>query len=62
MTFDERGPVADAMLTYGQSSNPDSPFAFDQLQWFSRKEWPRLPFHAADIEQQRVGAVLRLTY
>jgi acyl-homoserine-lactone acylase len=60
VSFDDHGPVAEAMLTYGQSSNPDSPFAFDQLQLFSRKEWPRLPFHAADVEQQRVGAVLRL--
>ena len=60
VTFDERGPVADALLTYGQSSQPDSPFAYDQLPAFSAKEMPRLPFHAEDIARQRVGEVLRL--
>ena len=38
VTFDERGPVADALLTYGQSSQADSPFAFDQLDAFSKKQ------------------------
>jgi acyl-homoserine-lactone acylase len=60
VTFDDRGPVADALLTYGQSSQPDSPFAYDQLEAFSRKEMQRLPFHAEDIVRQRVGEVLRL--
>ena len=61
VTFDDGGPVADALLTYGQSSQADSPFAFDQLEAFARKALPRLPFNAADIARQRVGAVLRLT-
>jgi acyl-homoserine-lactone acylase len=60
VTFDERGPVAEAILTYGQSSQPDSPRAFDQLPAFSRKEWPKLPFHARDVAAQRVGDVLKL--
>jgi len=60
VAFDERGPVADALLTYGQSSQPDSPLAYDQLAAFSRKEMQRLPFHAEDVARQRVGDVLRL--
>jgi acyl-homoserine-lactone acylase len=62
VTFDERGPVAEAFLTYGQSSQPDSPRAYDQLPAFSSKQWPKLPFHPEDVSAQRVGEVLRLVY
>ena len=58
--FDDRGPVAQALLTYGQSSDPASPHATDQLQLYARKVWPTLPFHAEDVARQRVGEVLRL--
>lgn len=61
VTFDERGPVARAILTYGQSTDPASPHANDQMRLFSRKEWPALPFHADDVAKARVGEVLRLT-
>lgn len=60
--FDERGPVAQGLLTYGQSSDPASPRAFDQLPLFSQKKWVPLPFHRADVEAQRVGAPLVLAY
>ena len=59
--FDARGPVAQSLLTYGQSTDPASPFAFDQLRLYSRKQWPVLPFHANDVARARVGEVLRLT-
>ncbi|MEI8326282.1 MAG: penicillin acylase family protein [Betaproteobacteria bacterium] len=55
VTFDERGPVAQAILTYGQSTNPGSPHQADQLKLFARKEWPSLPFHAADVAKQQLG-------
>jgi acyl-homoserine-lactone acylase len=58
--FDARGPVAQAILTYGQSSDPASPHLTDQLKLFSAKTWPTLPFHAADVEKARVGEVLTL--
>ena len=61
VTFDARGPVAQAILTYGQSTDPASPFATDQLRLFSAKEWPTLPFHAEDVARGRVGEALRLT-
>jgi len=61
VTFDARGPVAQAILAYGQSTNPASPNATDQLWLFSRKQWPVLPFHPEDVANARVGDVLRLT-
>jgi len=61
VTFDERGPVAQAILTYGQATDPASPYATDQLWLFSRKQWPTLPFHADDVAKARVGEMLRLT-
>ena len=61
VTFDARGPVAQAILTYGQSTDPASPFATDQLKLFSAGTWPVLPFHADDVARARVGEVLKLT-
>ncbi len=61
VTFDARGPVAQGLLTYGQSTDPASPHATDQLWLFSRKEWPLLPFHPDDVAKARVGEMLRLT-
>ena len=60
VSFDERGPVAQAILTYSQSTDPQSPHYADQTRLFSRKEWPTLPFHADDVAKARVGEVLRL--
>lgn len=42
--FDEAGPVAHAMLLYGQSVDPASPYHADQLPLYSQKTWPMLPF------------------
>lgn len=58
--FDERGPVAHAILTYGQSTDPASPHSTDQLRLYARKSWPRLPFHRAEVEQARIGEALTL--
>lgn len=59
--FDERGPVAHGLLTFGQSSQPDSPRAYDQLHALARQPWPVLPFHAGDVAKARVGPVVTLT-
>ena len=58
--FDDRGPRAEALLTYGQSSDPVSPHAVDQLRLFSAKQWPRLPFYPEDVARERIGPVLEL--
>ena len=60
VTFDERGPVAQALLTYGQSPERESPHAVDQMRLYSRKTWPTLPFHAEDIARERVGGTTTL--
>ncbi|KQQ88638.1 hypothetical protein ASF77_13430 [Massilia sp. Leaf139] len=50
VTFDDAGPVAQAMLTYGQSTDPKSPYYADQTNVYSRKEWPVLPFTEEKIK------------
>lgn len=47
--FDESGPVADALLTYSQSTNPESEHHDDQIRFFSRGELIRQPFTDAQI-------------
>jgi acyl-homoserine-lactone acylase len=56
--FDRDGPVADAVLLFGQSTNPASPYYFDQLQrlWVEQR-WNRLPFTQADIAARTIGTI-----
>ena len=61
VTFDDQGPVADALLTYGQSSDPASPHAFDQMREFSAKRWNRLPFSEAAIAADPALQVTKLS-
>lgn len=58
--FDEDGPVADAILSYSQSTNPASPHYADQTKAYSAKDWNRLPFSPEEIEADRQGDVLRI--
>lgn len=51
VTFDDAGPVAQAMLVYGQSVDPKSPYFNDQLPLYSQKIWPLMPF-----TQERIKA------
>ena len=60
--FDDRGPLAQGVLTYGQSSDPASPRAYDQLPLFAAKRWLPLPFHPEDVRAQREGPPLTLDY
>jgi acyl-homoserine-lactone acylase len=50
VTFDGAGPVAQAMLVYGQSVDPRSPHYADQVPLFSHKQWPTLPFTPEQIK------------
>jgi acyl-homoserine-lactone acylase len=49
VSFDASGPVAHALLLYGQSVDPKSPHYADQLQDYSQKKWLELPFAEARI-------------
>lgn len=59
VTFDAKGPVADAVLSYSQSTDPASPHYADQTWLYSKKGWHRLPFHPADIAKE-AGPALHL--
>ena len=48
--FADDGPVADAILTYSQSDDPDSPHFNDQMPLYSSKTWRPLPFTREQIE------------
>lgn len=61
VTFDEKGPVADAVLSYSQSTDPASPHHADQTELYSKKGWHRLPFHKADVAAETIGPALKLS-
>jgi acyl-homoserine-lactone acylase len=58
--FDEKGPVADAILSYSQSTNPASPHVADQTRAYAAKQWHRLPFHQKDIKAQSIAKPKRI--
>lgn len=58
VTFDAQGPVALALLTYSQSTDPASPHFGDQTREFSAKRLRRFPFTEAEIAAEQIGAVL----
>ncbi len=60
VTFDAKGPVTDAVLTYSQSTDPASPHYADQTALFSRKLWLRLPYHEQDIRADKSLTTTRI--
>ena len=58
--FDEDGPVADAILSYAQSTDPASPHFADQTRAYAAKQWHRLPFSAEDIAAQAIAPPKRI--
>lgn len=50
-------PVADAFVTYSQSTDPASPHYNDFTKEYSKKAWKRLPFRAADIRDEKISEV-----
>jgi acyl-homoserine-lactone acylase len=60
VSFDARGPVADALLSYSQSTDPASPHSQDQTRAFSEKRWHRLPFTPAEISRAALAPARRL--
>lgn len=59
--FDAAGPVADAILSYSQSTDPASPHYGDQTREYSAKRWHRLPFTPAEIAADKPGPVLAIS-
>jgi acyl-homoserine-lactone acylase len=50
-------PEAYALLAYGQSADPLSPFYYDQLDAYVAKAWPRIPFTDAEIAAEQVKVI-----
>ena len=61
MGFTDSGVQAEAVLTYSQSSNPESPYFSDQTRLFSRSEWVKLPFTQPEIEADPTRTVVQLS-
>ncbi|MCW3834514.1 penicillin acylase family protein [Sphingomonas canadensis] len=53
--WDRHGPVADSILAYSQSSDPESPWFADGTRDFSAKRWLRLPFTRAEVAAARIA-------
>jgi len=61
VTWDAAGiPDVRAILTYSQSSDPESPHYADQTRLYSRGQWIKLPFAEEQIKQHQVRSI-RLT-
>lgn len=58
--FTKNGPVSRGVLTYSQSTNPDSPHYSDMTMLFSQKKWVDLPF-TAEAVTAAATSTLRLT-
>jgi acyl-homoserine-lactone acylase len=61
VTFDDAGPVAQALLVYGQSVDPKSPYYGDQVPLFSAKHWPTLPFTQDKIKADPAYKMITLS-
>ena len=48
-------PELRTMVTYGQSTNRESPFYVDQTKRLSEKQWNTLPFCEGDVEREAVS-------
>lgn len=59
--FTDIGPVADAILTYSQSDDPESPHSNDQMPLYSSKTWRPLPFTREQIEADPALTSMRVT-
>ncbi len=60
VSLDGGCPKARTILTYSQSTSPESPWFADQTRMFSRKEWVTPRFCEADILKSPVLRILRL--
>jgi len=50
-------PLADAFVTYSQSTDPASPHYNDFTREYSNKDWKRLPFRAEDVKAEKVSEI-----
>lgn len=60
VTFDDKGPIVEALLAYSQSADSTRPYHRDQTRRYSAKDWIRVPFSAGEISAQAVGDKIEL--
>ena len=48
--WNDAGPEAEAILSYSQSGDPESPHFDDQTQLYAQKTWRPIRFTQSDIE------------
>lgn len=60
VSFDDAGPVAKAILSYSQSTDPASPYYADQTREFSKKKLHRYPFSDAEIAADAIGQAMTI--
>ena len=61
VTWDDNGPVAEGILSYGQSSNPAHANFSDQTRKYSAGEWVKLPYTEAQIKADPNYKEIKLT-
>ena len=60
VTFDNKGPVVEALLAFSQAGDTTRPYHRDQTHRYSKKEWIRLPFSAGEVSAQAIGGKIEL--
>lgn len=53
--WEETGPVADVILSYGQSGDPASPHFADQTEAFAEKRWRRALFEPSEVARHALS-------
>ncbi len=56
------GPDVRAIVTYSQSTDPDSPHFSDMTQVFSDQGWVKFPFRRKDIRKERIDEKFLLDF
>ena len=60
VTFSAKGPEARALVTYSQSTDPESPHYADMTRLYSQSGWVTMPFAEGDIRRDPNLKVFRL--
>ncbi len=61
VTWGKKGPKVEAVLSYSQSTDPESPHFSDQTRVFSDSQWVRLPFTDRQIRKDPGFEMIELT-
>ena len=55
--WEDGWPVAEAIVTYSQSTDPDSPHFSDMTQLFSDQGWVSFPYRVSDIKSNEIDSI-----